>query len=264
MKKEMTLQLLVAAMGKDALELAKEMNIGSDAIIVSQGEEYSYQEVDYKGKTIKYFSMAERGVGLSRNHALLRADHDISVFADEDIVYTDDYAEQICKAFEDHPEADMLMFNVEASQGRETYHIEKFGRVRSYNCARYSTYSVAVKTEKIHKRNITFSLLFGGGAKYSNGEDSLFISECIRKGMKVYKVPVLIGREQEGESTWFSGYNRKFFFDRGVLYHYLYGGLKTLMSLRFLLAHKAKMCNEIPWKEAFKIMREGIKEAEES
>ena len=72
----MTLQLLVAAMNKEALELAQEMQLDSDAIIVSQCDHYSYEELQYKGHKVRYFAMAERGVGLSRNSSLLRADAD--------------------------------------------------------------------------------------------------------------------------------------------------------------------------------------------
>lgn len=257
----MKLQLLVAAVNQTAEDLPKQMNIGSDAIIVNQTDHYEYQEFDYNGHQVRFYSVAERGVGLSRNHSLLRAQADISLFADEDIAYVDDYEVLVLDAFEKNPQADMLLFNVQAVPGRETYHIGEFGRVRSFNCGRYPTYSFAVRTKEVHKRNITFSLLFGGGAKYSNGEDSLFISECIRKGMKVYKVPVLIGREIERPSTWFTGYNEKFFFDRGVLYYHLYGYLRHMMAIRFLLAHKGEMCRDIPVKEAYKLMKKGMKEA---
>lgn len=254
----MTLQLLVAAMNCEPRELAKEMQIDSDAIIVSQGEHYGYEELEWQGHRLRYFAMAERGVGLSRNHSLMRAEADISLFADEDIIYEPGYEKAVLEAFAAHPAADMLLFNVQAMQGRETYHNDSFGRVHRYNCGRYPTYSFAVRTERIHQKNITFSLLFGGGAKYSNGEDSLFIRECLKAGLKVYKVPVTIGHERERESTWFTGYNTKFFYDRGVLYRYLYGCLAKPMALRFLLAHREEMCREIPWKKAYRIMRQGI------
>lgn len=257
----MTLQLLVAAMNCIPGELAEEMQIDSDAIIVSQGEHYGYEELEWKGHRLRCFAMAERGVGLSRNHSLLRADADISLFADEDIIYEPGYEKAVLEAFAAHPEADMLLFNVRAMPGRETYHNDSFGRVRWYNCGRYPTYSFAVRTEQIHRKNITFSLLFGGGARYSNGEDSLFIRDCLKAGLKVYKVPVTIGHERERESTWFTGYNTKFFYDRGVLYRYLYGCLAKPMALRFLLAHREKMCREIPWKKACRIMRQGIRDA---
>ena len=82
----------------------------------------------------------------------------------------------------------------------------------------------------------------------------------MKKGYRVYTAPVTIGREEAGESTWFAGYSEKFFHDRGVLYHYLYGGLAKLFSLRFLLAHKEKMCTEVSVKQAYKWMKNGIAE----
>lgn len=261
MKEPMTLQLLVSAVKKDPRQLAEQMHIDSDAVIINQCEENAYDEWEYRDHTIRAYSFAERGVGLSRNNALLRADHTISLFADEDIVYEDGYEEKVLHAFEKYPQADMLLFNVEVEEARRTYHIDSFGRVRQYNCGRYPTYSFAIRTEKIHQKNITFSLLFGGGAKYSNGEDSLFIKECITKRLHVYRVPVTIGREVPRPSTWFQGYNEKFFFDRGVLYRHLFGFLAGALALRFLYRHKAVMCREIPFRRAYRLMREGMREA---
>ncbi len=259
----MTLQLLVAAVEKTPLELAEEMHIESDAIIVSQGMDGGYEEHTYKDYSLRYFAMPDKGVGLNRNTALLHAQADIILFADEDIVYEDNYARKVLAEFEAHPKADMLLFNVQASEGRETYHTDAYGRVHWYNAGRYPTYSFAIKREKVHKHNITFSLLFGGGARYSNGEDSLFLRDCLKAGLKVYKVPVQIGRETARESTWFNGYTEKFFFDRGVLYRYLYGSLDHVMALRWLLKHKAELCGERTVKEAYAIMKQGMKEAKQ-
>lgn len=254
----MTLQLLVAAVNREPEELADEMRIDSDAIIVSQGDHYGYEELTWREHKIRFFAMAERGVGLSRNHSLQRADADIVLFADEDIIYDTDYAKTVLEAFTAHPEADMLLFNVQAMPGRETYHNDSFGRVHWYNCGRYPTYSFAARRRRLHEENITFSLLFGGGAKYSNGEDSLFLQDCLKAGLRVYKMPTAIGHERVRESTWFTGYNEKFFYDRGVLYRYLYSGTARLMALRFLLAHRKNICCEIPWRKAYGIMKQGI------
>lgn len=256
----MTLQLLVAAVGAKALPLADEMNIDSDAIIVSQKLKKDRQEYVYKGHKLLYISMPEKGVGLNRNTSLYEATADIGLFSDEDIVYDAGYEEMVLEQFEKYPQADVLLFNVKAMPGRETYHNDSFGRVRWFNCGRYPTYSMAVRTKKVHDKNITFSLLFGGGAKYSNGEDSLFLMSCLKAGLKVYKVPVAIGHEKVRESTWFTGYNTKFFFDRGVLYAHLYGGLAHLMGLRFVISKRGEMCREIPWRKAYSIIKEGIRE----
>lgn len=257
----MSVQLLVSAVNAQPEELVEAMNISSDAIVVNQCDRYEYMELERKGYKIRFFSMNERGVGLSRNHALLRADHDISLFADEDIIYVDNYKELVEKAFAEHSEADMILFYVKAAAGRETYTIEQEGRVRWYNCGRYPTYSFAVRTKRVHALNISFHLFFGGGAPYSNGEDSLFINECLKKGMHVIKVPVTLGEENGRESTWFKGYNEKFFYDRGVLYHFLYGWLKKPLAMRFLLAHKAQICENMSLGQAYGWMKKGMKDA---
>ena len=56
-------------------------------------------------------------------------------------------------------------------------------------------------------------------------------------------------------------YNEKFFHDRGVLYHYLYGWLEWPLALRFLYAHKGTLCTEVSLQQARQWMRDGIREA---
>lgn len=256
------IELLVAAVSQDMNELPSKMNIQTDAIIVNQSVPYSYEESVYKGNKIRAFGCNEKGVGLSRNNALLRADHEIVQFCDEDIVLDEGYAKLIEKEFDEHPEADMLLFNVIQSKGRETYHNTDFKRINYLNYGRYPAYAIVARTEALHKSGVTFSLLFGGGARYSNGEDSLFLKNCLDKKLRIYRTSVTIGHEESGRpSTWFSGYNEKFFFDRGFLYHFLYGKLAGLMCLRYLLKYKDTMFAEIPFRQAYGIMKKGLREA---
>lgn len=254
----MTVQVLASVVDKDPRELAREMHIETDAVIVNQCGRYDVETFDHKGRKIKVFYMAERGVGLSRNTALMRADGDICLFSDQDIVYETGYEQKILQAFEECPDADMIVFNVEVSEERKTYYNTGVKRVRWYNCGRYGAVSFAVRREKLFASGVTFSLLFGGGAKYSAGEDSLFLKQFMQKGYRVYTSEAVIGRETAGDSTWFSGYHNKFFFDRGVLYHFLYGPLAKLWAFRFLAVHKAKLCTQIPLWEAYRIMKDGI------
>lgn len=256
----MTLQLIVAAVNQDISLLPSKMNIGSDAIIINQCEQFNYKKVDYNGHQIQIYCFVEKGVGLNRNNGLLRATADIILFADEDIVYENGYEQMVMEQFEANPKADMILFNMNVAEDRATYHISNYGKVGLHNCGRYPTYSFAVKTNKIRKANIAFSLLFGGGATYSNGEDSLFIRDCLKAGLRVFTAPITIGTEQPRPSTWFHGFNEKFFFDRGVLYVFLYGALAKPMAMRFLLKNKKTMCKEISFKQARKLMYDGIRE----
>lgn len=258
----MRVQFLVSAVNQDVHALVKKMNLQAESIIINQCKENRYEEFEYKGSRMRCYHLAEKGVGLSRNNALLRADGDICLFADEDIVYRDRAAEAVEEAFREHPEADMLLFNVKVQEARYTYWTDRFHRVHWYNCGRYPAYSFALRTKRMHAKNLTYSLFFGGGAKYSNGEDSLFISDCLKAGLKVYACPVEIGEEIPRPSTWFHGFDEKFFYDRGVLYRPLYGRLAGLMGLRFLLKNKGEMCGgEISFSQAYELLKKGIRDA---
>lgn len=268
--KKNSLQILVSSVNKDAEKLIQEMNIQTDAIIVNQvqkkdGEfEFSSNIEDernyfYSGFSIKVFNRKEKGVGLSRNTALEASDHDLIQFADDDIVYDRGYPELVVKEFENHPEADILLFNVKAQEGRETYWNNNYSKVSWYNYGRYPAYAICAKREKIEAAGIRYSLLFGGGAPHMNGEDSLFLHDCLEKGLKIYRTSVQIGHEKAGESTWFIGYTDKFFYDRGVLYHFLYGKMAKVWGLRFLIKNRNTMCAEKGLVSCFKLLSDGIK-----
>ena len=137
--------------------------------------------------------------------------------------------------------------------------------MRWYNSGRYPTYSMTVRRERLLAKNVWFSLLFGGGAKYSNGEDSMFIWDCLKKGLKAIALPVMIGKEEARPSTWFNGYNEKFFFDRGVLYQALYGKMAKPFAYRFLWKHKGMIFDDketckLSMKEAYSLMKKGMEE----
>lgn len=258
----MKLQVLISTVNQDVRTLAERMHLESDAVIVNQTDHFGYEEYTHNGRRIQCYEFREKGVGLSRNNALMRAEGDIVLFSDEDIIYDKGYEKKILDAFAEHPEADMLLFNMRVGEARATYYTKTYHRVHIWNAGRYPTYSFAMRRAKLHAAHITFSLLFGGGAKYSNGEDSLFLKDCLKYGLVAYAIPVEIGAEQERESTWFQGYTDKFFIDRGVLYHFLYGGLAYLMAVRFIMAHGKVMCVTIPRKNALALMKKGIKSVE--
>ncbi len=261
----MTLQTLISCMNQDVLNLPAKMNLECDAVIANQCDKDGYEEFVYNGHRMQVYHMSDRGVGLSRNSVLLHSTADIVLFADEDIVYKDGYAQQILGEFEVRPDVDILIFNMDVIKERATYFTEQEKRVHWYNSGRYPTYSMAVRREKLLAKNVWFSLLFGGGAKYSNGEDSLFIWDCLKKGMKAVALPIMIGKEEARPSTWFNGYNEKFFFDRGVLYQVLYGKMAKPFALRFLWKHKGMMFEnkeecKLSMKEAYSLMKKGMEE----
>lgn len=258
---DMNLQVLVSTMGQTDHSILEKMNIQTDAIVINQCDKTFFEEVNYKNHQVQFLSFSERGVGLSRNNALMRATADICLFADDDVKYEDHYERMVINAFENNPRADVIIFNVlSTNPNREGYIIKKNKKISFYNCLRYPTYRIAVRISSIRKANIYFSLLFGGGAPYSCGEDSLFISECMAKKLKIFSCSEVIGYVSHEESTWFKGYTDKYFIDKGALYVSIANMWAKLLCLQFVLRHSNLFKKDKSIREAYNLMIKGIKE----
>lgn len=255
----MKIQVLVAAMHQEDHSLLEKMNIQTDAIVANQCSNNCIENFNYNEKEITYLNFAEKGVGRNRNNALIRADADVVLFADDDIVYVDGYEKIIEQEFAKHKDADMIIFNVKNEDNRPRYTITSSKRVHKYNCLRYGAVRIAVKLDSIRKNNIWFTLLFGGGAKYGSGEDSLFIYNCISCGMKAYTSSNVILTVPKSESTWFDGYTDKYFYDKGALYKAIFGKKAVLMAIVFIFKNRAET-KTIGLKKACCQMLKGIKE----
>ena len=250
---------VISALNEDAVSLPARMNIGCDAIIVNQCDEDGVRDITHNGHMIHVISSTKRGVGCSRNTGLLAVNTPFVLIGDEDIIYEDGYAQAVIKEFKAHPEADVLLFNVGQSSGRSTYHSDTYGRVRFYNCGRYPAYSIAMRTDAWREANVWFSLLFGGGAKYAAGEGSLFLMDLLRAGVRIYHVPVNLGQESDRESTWFKGFDDKYFRDRGRLYRSLYGHFAPVMSVYFLIRKRKEWLRGRHFFPSLSLMLEGMR-----
>lgn len=215
----MTFQLLVSTMHREGFRIVEDMNISSDAIIINQGVHHSYDSISCGDSTVQMYSFAEKGVGLSRNTAMMRATADIIEFADDDMVFTDTYKEDVIREFEKHPEADAILFSLESlNPDRPLLKIKEFGKVSKIAALKYGCARLAIRRDKILYNNIAFSLLFGGGAKYGSGEDTVFLQDCIRAGLKIYRSPVKVADVRQETSSWFEGYTPKYYYDKGALF----------------------------------------------
>lgn len=259
----MSIQVLVSTMQQLDHSLLEKMNIQSDAIIINQCDRNDVEELKYNNNNVKFMSFKERGVGLSRNNALMRASADICLMADDDMVYVDGYPDIVTEAFHNNPKADIIMFNVpiHKKNGQILEKVKKNKRIRFFNALRYGTVNIAFKREAVVKKNIFFSLLFGGGARYGSGEDSLFIIDALKNDLKIYSSVEVIAEIEESESTWFTGYNEKYFFDRGALFQAIGGkSLSMFLMLQFLIRKRKIYSNQIESLSALQQMIKGQKD----
>lgn len=214
----MKIQVLVATMHQKNHTLLKKMNIKSNAIIGNQCNCNGVEKFKYNEHDITYLNFNEKGVGLNRNNALMRATGDICLFADDDMIYKDNYVEIVEKAFNENPKADVLIFNLIEKNPRR-YIIKKKCKINYFNYMRYGTARIAVKLKSIKENAIYFNQCFGGGTEHCHGEDNLFLTECLNKKLNIYAIPEYIATlTEERESTWEQVTIDKYLEDQGYLY----------------------------------------------
>lgn len=253
------LQILLSTMEQsDPDTLLKKMNIASNAVVINQTHNLATRNFGYNGHLIKWYDFPDRGIGLSRNEALLHADHSICLFADDDVVYHTDYAKVVEQTFQSHPEADIVIFNLRSTNpSRPEYVISSWKRIHFFNCLRYGTFRIAVRRESLLKHRIYFTQLFGGCSIYGSGEDSLFLIDCIRSHLSVYASPLEIGTVKHTSSTWFQGYDKKYFYDKGALFCAISPVFAKLLCLQYCFRHRETQ-TIFSFYEAFHYMCQGI------
>lgn len=217
----MKIQVLVAAMNQNDHSLIRKMNIRTDAIVGNQCNFNSVEKFNVGDQQIQYLNFVERGVGLNRNNALMRADADVCLFADDDMVYEDNYVEIIENAFRDNPHADIIVFNLKEKIVTRKL-IMKKSKVGYLNYLRYGTARIAVRLLSVKKHGIYFNQCFGGGTEHCHGEDNLFLNTCLKNKLKIVAVPEYIATlTEERVSSWNNGYNEKYIRDQGALFRTL-------------------------------------------
>lgn len=249
----MKLEVLLSTMNLSKKEL-KQMNINSLCTVINQCKNNNYE----KYRNFKIYSYDEIGLSNSRNRGLEKVENDIILLCDDDVIYCEEYEKIIIEEFNNNKNADIIIFNID-SPNRKIKENRKNKRLHFYNILRYSSQRIAFKKNSIDKYNIKFNNLFGAGAIYSSGEDTLFLVDALKHNLKIYSSVKNIGVVNHIKSTWFNGYNDKYFFDKGALFTAISSKYKLFLILQYLIRHN-EVLKEIKFNKAFKLMLNGSKD----
>lgn len=245
----MKLEVLISCMNQKDFSILDKINVHSDILIVNQCNENSYKEKKINGYLCRMINTTQRGLSQSRNECLNNMRGDIGIICDDDIIYYDNYSETILKAFKEIKDADIIIFDMDfittddeikiSEEIKNTIKITP--NVKIKKSPRYKYYissTIAFKKGSFQKKNIWFNLNFGtGSGKYSNGEESLIIRESKRRGLKVFEFFSIIGVQDHRmiNSTWFKGYDEKYFYDKGALVKALYPHLYFIFKYYYIV-----------------------------
>lgn len=251
------LEILCVTMHQKDFSKIEEMNINSDVVFANQSDTTGYDELEFKGYTAKMITTATRGVGINRNLTLCYSSGDILLLSDDDMCYTDTYREDIIAEFEKHTNADVMIFNIATNNSFRKQKINtKTKKTNFLSRMPYGAPRIAIRRTAFEKSNVWFTLLFGGGAKFTNGEDSLFLNDLRKKGLKVWVSSVNIGNIDMSDSTWFKDFNYEFFFNKGAYLEAVHKYTFFIWMLYFAFRVKSK---KISFSEKLKWLKLGRK-----
>ena len=236
----------------------KSMNVHSDIVYANQTDETSYCEHRFEGHTAKMISTQTRGVGVNRNLALTYATGKYCLFADDDIIYRDDLEKTVVSEFEAHPDADVFIFHLETDDpNRPQRQYAKTRRVLPWDRMPWGGFRVAIRLSSVQKANLWFTTLFGGGCIFPSGEDSLWLIEAKRKGLRFYVSDKTIGFISFADSSWFTGYDAKYFYGRGALCRAAHPIMYPFWNLYFSV--RVKGDKKLSRKDKMTLMKAGNK-----
>lgn len=243
-------------------EKLRNANITSKNIIINQTDNND-KHFDFSDGEKEIYSFNEKGVSKSRNRLLEKADSDIVIFADDDMIYNDNYEKVIEEEYRKNKNADGILFYVEnKNKNREKNKRIGNKKINCFDVMKARIYELSLKRETIQKikdKKILFNENFGPGGLFYKGEDTIFISDLIKNGINIYSVDKEIGFVYDEKSSWYKGFNDKYFFDQGAIFYMTFPRIYKLIILQYLIRKIYMYRKYISFFQAYKQMILGAK-----
>lgn len=263
----MNLEVLISCMNQHDMKIAEMTGIQTDTLIINQcPQTETLNEIRSDQKTagvknqahvnIRMLDTSTRGLAKSRNLAIQHAVGDVCLLCDDDEQLDSSYEETILKAYEVLSDADIICFRISNQPSRLKQETQ---RLTKWTAMRIASWQITFRREAILKSGIRFDEDMGAGTGNGGGEEVKFLRDCIRAGLKAYYVPKSIGTVAQTESTWFKGFDRDFFYKRGITNRYMLGLPVSILYAAYYTLVKRDLYKEYvtPW-QSFKYTLDGI------
>lgn len=253
----MIIQVLISTMNQqDIKKLIKEVNTKS-AVVVNQVTENIIVPKDIRTSLVTAISIKERGLSKSRNRAIKAATAEVCLIADDDMYYVDSYENIVTEAYVRYPDADIITFYVDHEDPNRATKRQKEGRLSLLQTMKTSSCQISFRRSSILSKDLTMDETFGTGTDKYMGEESIFLFDCHKKGLKVYHVHDRIAvLKKENESTWFEGYNKKYFIVKGAVFYRMSKLLCPFLIIQFSI-RKKHLFNDVSLLKSIRLMASG-------
>lgn len=173
---------------------------GLDHVITVQALADAAALPDWSGRDdVQVWREPSTGVSANRNAGLARATGDLVLFCDDDIRLDLDGITQLREAFGRDP---ALALALGWREGRlpaaASYH--RPYRLTARNSGRAAPPEIMVRRQAVSEAGVLFDTAFGIGARHPLGEEYIFVTDLLAKGLKGCSFPVETGRH-DGRSS---------------------------------------------------------------
>ena len=259
----MKCEILASVMDqKDMKKMLGVFNVGQGqrCTIINQLVDDDINAEDIDDGAHRFFSFREKGLSRSRNHAVRKAHSDICLICDDDCHYVENYEELIVSAYRKHPEADIITFDFTYEDVNKYRKTMRGGKVGFMRALKVSSTQITFKRQSIVDCGIKFDERFGTGSeKYHFGEENIFLFDCLKAGLKIVHVPVIIIVKSDYGTTWDRSNSPENFEQRGAVFYRLTSHFWWALALQFTVRKHKKYKNDMGWLVALRSMVKGAR-----
>ncbi|MBR9805344.1 glycosyltransferase family 2 protein [bacterium] len=239
------IEILVSTMRGGPAALKKNLSVLPDNVsirIVNQMpvDSNKLDGSSLDGRPLDVLNMSEAGLSVSRNAALDMARADISLVADDDLEYVADNLLAIPSIYEKFSDADLVVFQQALPGGglRKKYRRKAY-RMGFLDVLSVSSVEISFRPDSIRRAGVKFDSTFGLGAKYPACEEAIFLSDCLKAGLRIYYFPMpIVIHDVESSGTVFDG---PAFFARGAAFRRMYGFGAYVLGPVFCFRQRKKL-----------------------
>jgi len=206
----------------------------------------------------KLFIRNEKGLSKSRNIALANANSDICMLCDDDIKLVQNFNKIILDTYNENPEADIICFQAIDENGIKfkNYHPKKRW-LNLMTLMKVSSIEITFRLKSIQEYSIKFDENFGLGTKMPTGEESIFLVDGYKKGLKILYVPVpIVIHPLESSGTEWD--NENMIKAKGAMFARMFGKLGYFFNLLFSLKKYNLYKNKHSFRKFFGMMNYGL------
>ncbi len=254
----MKLEILLSCMHQNDESIVHRSAITGNVLVINQCDRAEEKTFRTEHGVARIISTAQRGLTRSRNMAISRSHGDVCLLCDDDEVFVPGYEEKILAAYEDNPQADVIIFKM---RGRKPSFPDRVMELKFPKTMKVSSWQISFRRESLLRTGVRFDELLGAGTGNGAEEELKFLTDCRRAGLRIFYVPVEIAEVITSESTWFHGFTEEFFVNRGATTRYILGyHLAVLYGVYYVVRKRTLYAGEITPGKALRAIFRGIRE----